>query len=294
MEYHLPQGKSPFVCTECLTDLQGLGVEKEIVLVIWGWSQSCAAEGHVLALVQVLRVVSSGAQCSPNFQRGRRELGWSMVDGPAFLVASGVLWFCSCCPDQTLQDASGTVLGAAKAIWGKALAARGPQPSFIGKQRTTWDPASCSRYVSGVCIYRTLFHIKEIWSDSRAVGTLAVGGIDWNISSHFQCSFYQFWSNFLSSESLWMGLKNQQFFIWKSRILTRNKVCHCFHFFFASICHEVMGLDATTLVFRMLSVKPAFSLSALSSFIFIKRVFSSSSLSTTRVPFKNLQTETII
>ena len=34
MEYHLPQGKSPFVCTECLTDLQGLGVEKEIVLVI--------------------------------------------------------------------------------------------------------------------------------------------------------------------------------------------------------------------------------------------------------------------
>ena len=131
---HLPQGKSPFVYTECLTDLQGLGVEKEIVLVIWGWSQSCATEGLVLALVQVLRVVSSGAQCSPEFQRGRRELGWSMVDGPAFLVASGVLWFCSCCPDQTLQDASGTVLGAAKAVWGKALAARGPQPSFIGNK----------------------------------------------------------------------------------------------------------------------------------------------------------------
>ena len=31
LEYHLPQGKSPFVCTECLTDLQGLGVEKEVV-----------------------------------------------------------------------------------------------------------------------------------------------------------------------------------------------------------------------------------------------------------------------
>ena len=34
MEYHPPRGKPPFVCTECLTDLQGLGVEKEIVLVI--------------------------------------------------------------------------------------------------------------------------------------------------------------------------------------------------------------------------------------------------------------------
>ena len=26
-----------------------------------------------------------------------------------------------------------------------------------------------------------------------------------------------------------------------------NKICHCFHFF--SICHEVMGLDATILGF---------------------------------------------
>lgn len=209
LEYHLPQGKSPFVCTECLTDLQGLGVEMEVVQVIWGWSQSCAAERHVLALTPVLGVVSSsGAQCSPDFQRGRRELGWSMVDRAAFLVASGVLWFCSSRQDQTLQDASGVAVpGAAKAVWGTASAARGPQPSFIGKQRTIWTPASCLHHDSGVCIYGTLFHIKEIWSDSRAVGTLTVGGkcFNWNISSHFLCSFYHFWSNFLSSESLRMG-----------------------------------------------------------------------------------------
>ena len=43
-----------------------------------------------------------------------------------------------------------------------------------------------------------------------------------------------------------------------------------------SICHEVMGLDAMILVFWILSFKPAFSLS---SFTFIKRLFSSSLLS---------------
>ena len=46
------------------------------------------------------------------------------------------------------------------------------------------------------------------------------------------------------------------------------------------ICHEVMGLDAMILVFCMLSFKPTFSLS---SFTFIKRLFSSSSLSAIRV-----------
>ena len=46
------------------------------------------------------------------------------------------------------------------------------------------------------------------------------------------------------------------------------------------ICNEVMGLDAIILVFWMLSFKPAFSLS---SFTFIKRLFSSSSLSAIRV-----------
>ena len=41
-----------------------------------------------------------------------------------------------------------------------------------------------------------------------------------------------------------------------------NKICHCM--VFPSICHEVMGLDAMVLAFRMLSFKPAFSLSPLS------------------------------
>ena len=44
-----------------------------------------------------------------------------------------------------------------------------------------------------------------------------------------------------------------------------------------SICHVVMGPDSMILVFGMLSFKPAFSLS---SFSFIKRLFSSSLLST--------------
>ena len=47
-----------------------------------------------------------------------------------------------------------------------------------------------------------------------------------------------------------------------------------------SICHEMMGPDAMVLVFWMLSFKPAFSLS---SFTFIRRLFSSSSLSAIRV-----------
>ena len=47
-----------------------------------------------------------------------------------------------------------------------------------------------------------------------------------------------------------------------------------------SICHEVMGPDAMILVFWMLSFKPTFSLL---SFTFIKRLFSSSSLSAIRV-----------
>ena len=46
-----------------------------------------------------------------------------------------------------------------------------------------------------------------------------------------------------------------------------------------SICHEVMGLDARILVFLMLSFKPVF---LLSSFTFIKRLFSSSLLSAIR------------
>ena len=44
----------------------------------------------------------------------------------------------------------------------------------------------------------------------------------------------------------------------------------------ATVCHEVMGPDAMIFIFWMLSLKPTFSLS---SFTFIKRLFSSSSLS---------------
>ena len=47
-----------------------------------------------------------------------------------------------------------------------------------------------------------------------------------------------------------------------------------------SICYEVMGPDAVIFVFSMLSFKPTFSLS---TFTFIKRRFSSSSLSAIRV-----------
>ena len=47
-----------------------------------------------------------------------------------------------------------------------------------------------------------------------------------------------------------------------------------------SVCLKVMRLDVMILVFRMLSFKPAFSLS---SFTFIKRLFSSSSLSAFRL-----------
>ena len=47
-----------------------------------------------------------------------------------------------------------------------------------------------------------------------------------------------------------------------------------------SICHEVMGPDAMIYVFWVLTFKPTFSLS---SFTFIKRLFSSSSLSAIKV-----------
>ena len=58
-----------------------------------------------------------------------------------------------------------------------------------------------------------------------------------------------------------------------------NKVYHCFHFS-PTICHEVMGLDTMIFIFWMLSFRPVFSLS---SFTFIKRLFSSSSFSALRV-----------
>ena len=63
---------------------------------------------------------------------------------------------------------------------------------------------------------------------------------------------------------------------WSNFGALQNKVSHCF----PSVCHEVMGPDTMILVFWMLSFKPTFSLS---SFSFIKRLFSYSSLSAIRV-----------
>ena len=58
-----------------------------------------------------------------------------------------------------------------------------------------------------------------------------------------------------------------------------QEIYHYFHLS-PSICHEVMRLDAMILVFLILSFKLALSLS---SFTLIKRLFSSSSLSSIRV-----------
>ena len=58
-----------------------------------------------------------------------------------------------------------------------------------------------------------------------------------------------------------------------------NKVCHCFHSF-STYLPWSDGTDAMILVFWMLSFKPTFSLS---SFTFIKRLYSSSSLSAIRL-----------
>ena len=59
-------------------------------------------------------------------------------------------------------------------------------------------------------------------------------------------------------------------------LLQKSLCIHCS----PSICHEVMGPDAMILVLGVLSFKPTFSLS---SFTFIKRLFSYSSLSAIRV-----------
>ena len=59
-----------------------------------------------------------------------------------------------------------------------------------------------------------------------------------------------------------------------------NKICHCFHFSFLFTMKWLMGLDTMILVFWMLSFKLAFSLS---SFTFIKRLLSSSSLPAIKV-----------
>ena len=75
-------------------------------------------------------------------------------------------------------------------------------------------------------------------------------------------------------------------FIFKAAVMAysdfgaqENKICHCLYFF-PSIGHEVMRLDAMIFIFWMLSFKPAFPLSSLTV---IKRLFSSFFLSVSRV-----------
>ena len=74
--------------------------------------------------------------------------------------------------------------------------------------------------------------------------------------------------NFMAAVNIHSGFVSQE-----------NKTSHCFHFL-PFICHEVLGPDAMTLVFWMLSFKPAFSLF---SFTLIQRLFGSSSLYAIRV-----------
>ena len=80
-----------------------------------------------------------------------------------------------------------------------------------------------------------------------------------------------------SSKHLWiLWLQSQS-----TVILELNKIKSVTVSFFSSFsCHKVMGPDAMIFVFKMFSFKPAFSLS---SFTFIKKFFSSSSLSAIRV-----------
>ena len=84
-----------------------------------------------------------------------------------------------------------------------------------------------------------------------------------SFSSKEQVSF-----NFMAAVTIWSDFGAQE-----------NKVCHCFHHFPIYLTWSD-GTRCYELTFWMLSFKPAFSLS---SFTFIKRHFSSSSLSSIRV-----------
>ena len=97
------------------------------------------------------------------------------------------------------------------------------------------------------------------------------------LSLHFN-KLSKFVTDFLprSKHLLILWVQSPSTVIWepkKIKSVTVSIVSPC-------ICHEVKGPDAMILVFWMLSFKPTLSLS---SFTFIKRLFSSSSLSTIRV-----------
>ena len=104
----------------------------------------------------------------------------------------------------------------------------------------------------------------------------------------FPCSFIHFWVLFNLS-SIVLGI---EYIIGRSKhllisclqspsaVLLEPKKYLIASTVFPSICHEQIGPDAMILAFWMLSFKPTFSLS---SFTFIKRLFSSSLLSAIRV-----------
>ena len=80
-----------------------------------------------------------------------------------------------------------------------------------------------------------------------------------------------------SNHLLISGLQSPSAAIFKAQ---KEGICLCFHLFPFFFCHEVMGPDAMILVFLILSFKLTFSLS---SFILIKKLFSSSFLSAIKV-----------
>ena len=104
---------------------------------------------------------------------------------------------------------------------------------------------------------------------------------EWNFVGNMMCLLFNMLSRFVpflprSKCILISWLQSPSAVILKPKKIKSVTVC----IVSPSICHEVMGPDAINLVFWMLSFKPAFSLS---SFTFIKRLFSSSSLYAIRV-----------
>jgi len=105
-----------------------------------------------------------------------------------------------------------------------------------------------------------LLRVGHDWATSLSLFTSCIGEGDGN---PLQCSCLE---NPRDGGAWWAAVYGvAQSRTWLKRLSSSS----------SSICHVEMGLDTMILVFWMLSFKPAFSLS---SFIFIRRRFSSSSL----------------
>ena len=115
----------------------------------------------------------------------------------------------------------------------------------------------------------TLTSIHDYWKNHSFIGK--VMSLLFNMLSRFVIAFLPRSKRLLIS---WLQSPSAMILeLKKIKSLTVSTVS-------PSICHEVMGPDAMILVFWMLSLQPAFSLS---SFTFIKRLFSSLLLSAIRV-----------